>query len=97
MNIPEAIGKLGDLRGVPLLLKVISKTRDVLNRGQGDDDSDDDIMASISTDRLFTESCLALGQFKGSHQIILDINRDDIDTIGPNVNTMQTTKTRSMD
>jgi hypothetical protein len=65
MHIPEAIGKLGDPRGIKLLLNVLSNAYDAPQGGE-DDDSDDEIFMSIGKDRLYSEACLALVAFKGT-------------------------------
>eukprot|EP01102_Stenamoeba_stenopodia_P006346 TRINITY_DN1742_c0_g1_i1.p1 TRINITY_DN1742_c0_g1~~TRINITY_DN1742_c0_g1_i1.p1 ORF type:complete len:565 (-),score=142.72 TRINITY_DN1742_c0_g1_i1:68-1762(-) len=65
MHIPLSIGKLGDPRGIPLLLKVIKSA----SRHIEDDDSDDDL-GSIGQERLFTESCLALATFKDNEEVV---------------------------
>ncbi len=66
MHIPQSIGKLGDPRGIPLLLQLLSSAYDAPQGGE-DSDSDDEIFLSIGKDRLYAETCLALVAFKGKY------------------------------
>ncbi|CAF4171322.1 unnamed protein product [Rotaria magnacalcarata] len=74
MHIPTALGKLGDLRAIPLLEKIIKnsigKDSDVY-----ESDSSDGLFSSCGKDRLTVESCLALAPFidnETAKQILLD-------------------------
>ncbi len=60
MDIPRALGKLGDPRAIPLLIKMIEEPIVVEN---DDSDSSDELCTSGGTGRLVTESCLALAAF----------------------------------
>ncbi|CAF4462200.1 unnamed protein product [Rotaria sp. Silwood2] len=62
MNIPTALGKLGDPRAIPLLVKIIEHTMDEENE---DSDSSDGLFSSGGKGRLVVESCLALASFIG--------------------------------
>jgi len=70
MNIPKSIGKLGDPRGIPLLLDLLASVAPDEPPLQGGSDSDDEIFMSIGKDRLYTEACLALVRFKDHPEVI---------------------------
>lgn len=61
MHIPLSIGKLGDPRGIPVLLQLLSS---VNTPDDPADDSDDDIFMSCGKDRLYSEAVIALANFK---------------------------------
>ncbi|CAF3624155.1 unnamed protein product [Rotaria sp. Silwood1] len=60
MDIPKALGKLGDSRAIPLLIKIIENP---MRQENDDSDSSDEIFSSGGKDRLVVESCLALASF----------------------------------
>jgi hypothetical protein len=63
MHIPMALAKLGDLRAVPLLIKMI-KEPIVIEKSYGSDSSSsDDSFIYGSTTRLISESYSALRSF----------------------------------
>lgn len=63
MNIPTALGKLGDPRAIVLLENIIKSS--ITEDSDDDNDSSDGIFSSGGRNRLVIESCLALGSFIG--------------------------------
>ncbi|CAF4032607.1 unnamed protein product [Rotaria sordida] len=60
MDIPTALGKLGDPKAIPLLMKIIENP---MSQANEDSDSSDGIFSSGGKNRLVIESCLALATF----------------------------------
>lgn len=60
MNIPTALGKLGDARAIPLLAKIIEQN---INEENDESDSSHGLFASCGKSRLRVEFCLALTNF----------------------------------
>ncbi|CAF1230958.1 unnamed protein product, partial [Rotaria sordida] len=65
MDIPTALGKLGDPKAIPLLMKIIENPMSQANEGS---DSSDGIFSSGGKNRLVIESCLALATFSNDEK-----------------------------
>ncbi|CAF3992796.1 unnamed protein product, partial [Adineta steineri] len=79
MHIPNALGKLGDRRAIPLLIKMIEEPTDTQNDNS---DSSDDFLLSGGTSRLIVECCLALSSFSDDEKVkevlLNGINKEEI-------------------
>ncbi|CAF0748618.1 unnamed protein product [Adineta steineri] len=79
MHIPNALGKLGDHRAIPLLIKMIVEPTDTQNDNS---DSSDDFLLSGGSSRLIVECCLALSSFSDDEKVkevlLNGINKEEI-------------------